>query len=49
MWRGPKPRVRTAVASARGDPTRTASFVALVIAVWRRLRCSIIHQLVVAG
>ena len=31
------------------DPTRTASFVALVIAVWRRLRCNIIHQLVVAG
>jgi len=31
-WRRPKPRVRTAAASARPDPTRTTSFVALVIA-----------------
>jgi len=33
VWRRPAPGVRTAAASARRDPTRTASFVALVIAV----------------
>lgn len=39
----------TAAARALRDPARTTSFLARVMPVYRRLRCSIIHALVVSG